>query len=975
MTQYTEINNVYFNGFQDSSSKTNLKTFNFNDIPGVNNSLANMFQECNNLTDVSNINRNVTNMYRTFRSCVNLVNAPVIPNSVVNLSQTFYQCSNLVNAPEIPSSVRNCDCAFWQCYNLTSVPSIPEGPNNVSAMFGYCNNLTSAPTIPASAVYMTSTFNGCTNLKGDVVIQSENVIYATDCFNVTNSSLQKNVYIPFKYANDVNTATYNSFTSAGYDNAGTQNGVYLKDLNSIPSGAFKFTTNTKAVGICPDEAYTLCFVVNDPETYSQIFTGYVDWNDVKYMTTIYNYQTGASANIYDVADEPYFEVEYYYWEGNDIPVYSDVDCTTQVGIFDDYINEGYIWFNYDYTPAGYTLGYLKTGYTASLTYTLPLSDPNNVWKNSGKTLVVSWGDGTTTRISGELTQEKLTHNYGVHDIYQISLGSYDGVMPNICFMDDSEAQEYLISIDTPLLDMIDKSNGIDDLFNNCINLESVCSGAFSNLTDIESARRVFYGCNGLFELPAGIMNIEGCYDFTDCFRNTKNLLFDDFFDTTVLENITDNDIIFDGCFAKTTYGRGEKGTIQELWNLSYQVDVYSEDTFKGNNVDTATNWRDVPEDWGGSTDITVTVSCSNDVSATIKINGVVGNTAVIKSGELFNYTITPSNLSSYIELNGIEYASGSIYSSTTQTISKSVSTKYEFGKFPTTGNNMPLKLTKLDNDLFINVPSGSSGETDGCRNQTLYKYNATNDRWYEANGIPADPYVTEGSYSNCAGVFKINGTFYAPFKNRKVYKSTDGYDWVEETGVSGLTSASFPDQVVSNGTIAVIKPYSGKLLWTTDGKTYTQCTGGGSGWIYTVRYLNGYFWFSQGNALYRSSDGKTFTKACTLSHDYYYLTYTGNRYFAQEYNNKYIYTSTDGVNWSSYFFDANTAGCVSNNGKYVTSLSYGTGQWTSTNGTTWGSKITNKGSINFLGDAIELGNGVFISGYYDVVYQYNVSLY
>ena len=41
---------------------------------------------------------------------------------------------------------------------------------------------------------------------------------------------QKNVYIPFTYFNGVNTTTYNSFISAGYDTVGTTNKVYLKDI-------------------------------------------------------------------------------------------------------------------------------------------------------------------------------------------------------------------------------------------------------------------------------------------------------------------------------------------------------------------------------------------------------------------------------------------------------------------------------------------------------------------------------------------------------------------------------------------------------------------------------------------------------------------------------------------------------------------------------------------------------------------------
>ena len=49
-----------------------------------------------------------------------------------------------------------------------------------------------------------------------------------------NTSLTKNVYIPFTYQNRESTPTYNAFISAGYDEFGTKNGVYLMDINPLP---------------------------------------------------------------------------------------------------------------------------------------------------------------------------------------------------------------------------------------------------------------------------------------------------------------------------------------------------------------------------------------------------------------------------------------------------------------------------------------------------------------------------------------------------------------------------------------------------------------------------------------------------------------------------------------------------------------------------------------------------------------------
>jgi hypothetical protein len=91
--------------------------------------------------------------------------------------------------------------------------------------FAYCTNLVNAPIIPNNVTNMYGTFVGCAGLTGDIIIQSSNVVKATNCFN--NTTLTKNVYIPF------NSTTYNSFINAGYNENGTSCGVYLKDINEI----------------------------------------------------------------------------------------------------------------------------------------------------------------------------------------------------------------------------------------------------------------------------------------------------------------------------------------------------------------------------------------------------------------------------------------------------------------------------------------------------------------------------------------------------------------------------------------------------------------------------------------------------------------------------------------------------------------------------------------------------------------------
>ena len=239
--------------------------------------MARTFYNCINLTTAPSIPSTVTNMTFTFSNCAKLTSAPSLPSGLVNMSGCFGVCTNMVTGPStIPSSVTNIQSAFYGCANMTTGPSsIPSGCTNMYIVFTGCEKLASVPTLPDTVRFMDRTFSGCKNitstghiptsvvnmaatyahcenivssddipstttflyetfkncysLTGNINIHSNQVTNATNCF--ANTSLSKNVYIPFTYANGVNTATYNAFTAAGYDDAGTNCGVYLKDID------------------------------------------------------------------------------------------------------------------------------------------------------------------------------------------------------------------------------------------------------------------------------------------------------------------------------------------------------------------------------------------------------------------------------------------------------------------------------------------------------------------------------------------------------------------------------------------------------------------------------------------------------------------------------------------------------------------------------------------------------------------------
>lgn len=219
--------------------------------PNIPNSVVSMnetFMACSNLTEAPNLSNktNLITLPSTFKSCNKLTDAPVIPNSVTDLYMTFSDCSSLVNIPELPNSVTSLYSTFSQCTNLKNAPVIPNAVTNMSETFYICPNLVTAPNIPSTVTNMESTFTRCVNLTGDIYITSSEVTNAANCFNGT--ALTKNVYIPYKYTNNVFTATYNSFVNAGYTTNGMTNGVYLKNI--IPEQEYVRYTIVSVPGNC-----------------------------------------------------------------------------------------------------------------------------------------------------------------------------------------------------------------------------------------------------------------------------------------------------------------------------------------------------------------------------------------------------------------------------------------------------------------------------------------------------------------------------------------------------------------------------------------------------------------------------------------------------------------------------------------------------------------------------------------------------
>lgn len=233
-----------------------IKRINFNNVPSYTPSYGVSFSNYPELERVNNYPPNLEASV-TFMNCPKLTDIGTVPNNT-NTIQIYYCNSFNQNFP-IPDSVTDIKIFngtsfnqniqlpnnltkiwFSNCTSFNQNIQIPNSITDMQYAFQYCTSLNQNIQIPNSVTMMSCTFTECTSLT-NITILSENVSSCTSCF--FNTSIPKNVYLPFTYINGVNTITYNTFNNA-YGNG--QNGVTLIDLNQDTT---TLTVNCPSYGI------------------------------------------------------------------------------------------------------------------------------------------------------------------------------------------------------------------------------------------------------------------------------------------------------------------------------------------------------------------------------------------------------------------------------------------------------------------------------------------------------------------------------------------------------------------------------------------------------------------------------------------------------------------------------------------------------------------------------------------------------
>ena len=133
----------------------------------------------------------------------------------------FYGATNLKKVYNLPNNYTELGNVFALCTSLEYAPEIPSGVTAINGLFSNCYSLITAPEIPETVTDMSNTFFNCFSLEGKIIIKSNNVTIADNCFNNTKNI----IYLSVKE----NTTTYSTFMN----NIENWNNVYFENEKII----------------------------------------------------------------------------------------------------------------------------------------------------------------------------------------------------------------------------------------------------------------------------------------------------------------------------------------------------------------------------------------------------------------------------------------------------------------------------------------------------------------------------------------------------------------------------------------------------------------------------------------------------------------------------------------------------------------------------------------------------------------------
>lgn len=238
-------------------------------------------------SNIAGSGTNVNNRNAAFRSCTNLTSVKGDFNyQTTGVVALFDECSSLVDVDVIFPELATSYYVTYGGIGARDVAPLGSGATNCQSMLWGANNLVNSPVFPTSVTSLKTTFinGGMNQLRGNIYVLSPSVSTVENMVRGHNTSLRKNIYIPFTYSNGVSTITYNTFKKQNVfkgtsgNSAGTNpmynstSNFYVYDLATVYKNLWNYTCYIvpahKAIKL-------IKYLGNDPHV--AVMANYPDW--------------------------------------------------------------------------------------------------------------------------------------------------------------------------------------------------------------------------------------------------------------------------------------------------------------------------------------------------------------------------------------------------------------------------------------------------------------------------------------------------------------------------------------------------------------------------------------------------------------------------------------------------------------------------------------------------------------------------
>lgn len=209
-------------------------------------------------------------------------------------------------------------------------------------------------------------------------------------------------------------------------------------------------------------------------------------------------------------------------------------------------------------------------------------------------------------------------------------------------------------------------------------------------------------------------------------------------------------------------------------------------------------------------------------------------------------------------------------------------------------------------------------------------------------------------YGSKNGAFAFFNSYYICASYGKFYYSTNGTTWTTSSSTYSFGSGYGTQlDVIGNCCYLSAKTKSSCIYYhSSDGKTWTNIL------YLPIAYNNGVYLSYGGGAIQRSTDGKTWTAVHTTSITQSAFVYTNGVWVA-----KSVYSTDNGLTWSSITDTSGTSISVSDVKVASNNILYTSTQISTTNGKTW--TVTSYYGITYF-------NGLFV-GYSNGTIYYSTN--